>query len=428
MLPASDPRSTRVLVLVVAAVLLEGMDLQVVGFAAPAMIAEWQITKKALGPAMAASLIGMMAGAAVGGRLGDLWGRRPLLIASIGSFGAATLLTAFSAGPGMVAMLRILAGLGFGAALSNATALIAETSADSEGFRTASLVSIGVPCGGMLGAAAAAWTLPLLGWRALFAIGGALPCLLAVAMLFLLPESSRYLHLRSRMTAVTGATAAGDPSLHSPHAGWQMLLEPSLRRTTLGLGLAFFANLAVSYAFFSWTPTLLIAIGFPASTGILAALLFNLFGSIGAAAGLYWLMPGGGRRPLLLYATVGLIAVVVLGLIIRVYGSAIPPVGLLLAGLSAAGVATVGLQAALYGLAATAYPTPIRATGIGVAGSVGRAGALVSAFGGGAVLSLVAGASVFLGAIGVLFVLCMIGIMIVDRLPPRSVGPPPGLA
>jgi AAHS family 4-hydroxybenzoate transporter-like MFS transporter len=81
--------------------------------------------------------------------------------------------------------------------------------------------------------------------------------------------------------------------------------------------------------------------------------------------------------------------------------------------LSLAGVGTVGVQAGLYGLAASVYPTWCRATGIGIAGSIGRVGAIASAYGGGAVLSLAAGVNVFLIIVALLFVVSGLGIGLV---------------
>ena len=61
---------------------LDGFDLQLIGFAAPALIAELGIARSALGPALAASVIGMSIGAVAIGPVGDRWGRRPALLVS----------------------------------------------------------------------------------------------------------------------------------------------------------------------------------------------------------------------------------------------------------------------------------------------------------------------------------------------------------
>ena len=55
------------------------------------------------------------------------------------------------------------------------------------------LTLVCVPLGGMLGGLLAARVLPTLGWRGLYAIGGALPLFFAVVLLWALPESTRFL-------------------------------------------------------------------------------------------------------------------------------------------------------------------------------------------------------------------------------------------
>jgi len=54
-----------VLTLCYIAVVLDGFDTQVIGFAAPGLLADWGVTKADLAPALAMGLIGMTVGAAV---------------------------------------------------------------------------------------------------------------------------------------------------------------------------------------------------------------------------------------------------------------------------------------------------------------------------------------------------------------------------
>jgi len=54
-----------VLALCCIAVVLDGFDTQVIGFAAPALLADWGVTKADLAPALAMGLIGMTVGAVV---------------------------------------------------------------------------------------------------------------------------------------------------------------------------------------------------------------------------------------------------------------------------------------------------------------------------------------------------------------------------
>ncbi|KHL07692.1 UNVERIFIED_CONTAM: 4-hydroxybenzoate transporter, partial [Mumia flava] len=60
--------------------IIDGFDVQAMGYVAPAIIKDWNITKASLGPVFGAGLFGMLVGSLVFGVLGDRFGRRPVLI------------------------------------------------------------------------------------------------------------------------------------------------------------------------------------------------------------------------------------------------------------------------------------------------------------------------------------------------------------
>jgi AAHS family 4-hydroxybenzoate transporter-like MFS transporter len=61
----------------------DGFHTAVMAFLAPALSAELSISKSALGPVLAASLIGLAVGTMVAGPLADRYGRKRILIASV---------------------------------------------------------------------------------------------------------------------------------------------------------------------------------------------------------------------------------------------------------------------------------------------------------------------------------------------------------
>jgi AAHS family 4-hydroxybenzoate transporter-like MFS transporter len=396
-------RQRRVLAVVILAIILEGIDIQLLGLAAPAILQDWHLAKAALGAAMAGSLLGMTLGAPLGGVLGDRFGRRIILLAGVSLFGFFTVLTALAMDVAQIASLRVLAGFWFGAVLTNAPTLASEWMPQRLRKQVAAFVVVGTPIGGMLGSAGGAWLIPHLGWRIAFAVGGTLPLSVAAAMIALLPESPRFLAARSQH--------------QSGLASLRQLLATPLRRSTYGIDLAFFANLAVNYAFFSWAPSLLVSVGLPMQASIRGLLYFNMFGALAAIIAARFF---GRRRThsfLIAAAGLGLAAALLLALLIRAAVTAstnsLPPV--IAVCLALVGVATVASQALLFALATRVYPTECRASGLGVAGGAGRFGGLLSAYFGGHILSRPAGADVFLVAVGALFLISASGILIVAR-------------
>jgi AAHS family 4-hydroxybenzoate transporter-like MFS transporter len=65
-----------VLVLAALAIVLDGLDNQVLGFAIPSMIAEWKVARSDFASALALGFVGMTIGTPVGGVLGDRFGRK----------------------------------------------------------------------------------------------------------------------------------------------------------------------------------------------------------------------------------------------------------------------------------------------------------------------------------------------------------------
>jgi AAHS family 4-hydroxybenzoate transporter-like MFS transporter len=86
---------------------------------------EFGIERKALGPVLAAALLGMSIGSFTLGPAGDRWGRRPIILVSGLMFGASTILASTSQSLWQLAGWRLVTGIGLGGALPNSAALMA---------------------------------------------------------------------------------------------------------------------------------------------------------------------------------------------------------------------------------------------------------------------------------------------------------------
>src|SRR5260221_6552148 len=103
---------------------IEGYDMQVVGYAAPAIIKAWHSDKATFGAVFGAGLGGFMLGATVLGNLGDKFGRKRMIVAGSLLFGLFTLFSAWADGLTSLLVLRTIAGVGLGGFLTHAHDLI----------------------------------------------------------------------------------------------------------------------------------------------------------------------------------------------------------------------------------------------------------------------------------------------------------------
>src|SRR6202012_1161623 len=104
----------------------DGMDVAIMGFIAPSIIHDWGISRPAFGLVMSAAPLGLVIGALAAGPASDRIGRKWVLITSVFLFGVFTIATAFTQSPLQMATLRLLAGIGLGAAMPNSTTLLSE--------------------------------------------------------------------------------------------------------------------------------------------------------------------------------------------------------------------------------------------------------------------------------------------------------------
>ncbi|MDF6552869.1 MFS transporter, partial [Escherichia coli] len=92
--------------------IIDVFDVQAIGYVAPAIIKDWNITKASLGPMFGAGLFGMQVGSLVFGVLGDRFGRRPVLIVATFCFAACMLATTQVETVNALLILRFVTGLG----------------------------------------------------------------------------------------------------------------------------------------------------------------------------------------------------------------------------------------------------------------------------------------------------------------------------
>jgi len=259
--------------------------------------------------------------------------------------------------------VRLLVGLGFGAALPNMMAVASEISRPERRTITAAAMFCGLPFGGGMSALLTQVFSPETDWRVLFYIGGALPLVIVPALYFWMTETLQ----RDRAETLERAPIG------------EALFSQGRAAPTLLLWLTFFPTLLILYLILNWLPTLVAAQGLDPAVTPRASLWFN-FGSIPGAL-LFGLLVDrfGARWPLATSYVALVVALALLG------GST--TLGLIVFFSGAAGFFLMGANYSLYGVAAAYYPQAVRGTGSGASVAVGRVGAVVGPMLAGTLLS-----------------------------------------
>jgi AAHS family 4-hydroxybenzoate transporter-like MFS transporter len=377
-----------ILVLCFITVAMDGFDTAIIGFIASDLVQEWGVQKSALGPVMSAALVGLAVGALTAGPMADRIGRKKVLILSIVVFGGFSLLTAAATSLNQLTLLRFLTGLGLGAAMPNAATLMSEYAPERRRSLLVNLMFVGFPIGSSLGGFISAWLIPQYGWQSVLILGGVMPLILAVVLIFLLPESVRYLVAKNKSQQQVAtilrriAPIAADTRfvLHETggvpdKSALGVIFSPRYALGTVMLCLTYFMGLLIFYLLTSWLPLLIRETGASMSQASIITALFPLGGGIGVlilgalmdkfnpnkVVAVGWLLTG------VFVCLVGFStsSLVLMGVMVFIAGSIMN-----------------GAQSSMPALAAGFYPTQGRATGVAWMLGIGRFGGILGAFSG----------------------------------------------
>ncbi|WP_417311069.1 MFS transporter [Ectopseudomonas khazarica] len=372
-----------ILMMVGLTVVMDGFDVQSMGYVAPAIIADWGVSKAELGPVFGAGLFGMLVGSLTLSVLADKIGRRPVLIWATVFFSLCMLVTAHVTSIGQLQVIRFVTGLGLGAIMPNALALVGEFSPRNKRVTLMMLVSCGYTIGAVLGGLVSAWMIPLWGWQSVFYLGGIFPLLIAALMYVFVPESMQFLVVKGRRLDEVGRTLRRiDPSLKVDGSTRYALAEtaqgsaPVVELFREGRGVATvllwvvnFMNLLNLYFLSSWLPTIATSAGLSTSTAVMVGTTLQVGGVLGT------LLMG----PVI--DRIGFFKVLVpcfalAALSIALIGQPGIDLPLLFLVVTVTGFCIIGGQPAVNALAATYYPTALRSTGLGWSLGIGRWGSI----------------------------------------------------
>jgi AAHS family 4-hydroxybenzoate transporter-like MFS transporter len=366
-------------------VLIDGYDIAAIAFAAPHLVRSWGVGPGALGPVFSASLVGILFGSVIFGWIGDRYGRKAALVGSNLVFGVFTFAAASAANLDQMFWLRLLAGIGIGGVIPNVVALNVE-SAPRRMRALLAIIAVGcVPIGGAIPGLVAAFLVPQYGWPILFTIGGVVPIVIALAAIFGLPESIKYMALhesqRPRMAALIVALRPGltvpanarfiiEDEKQFPSSNPIYLFGDGLWLITPLSWLLFALNLMGFFFLISWTPTLLQTAKLPPATAALAGALLQGGGALGALTLCWWLQ----RHRFL---GVSILFVLATPLVGAIGYAGLTSESALLTATFCAGFLVVGIQIGMNVVGAMLYPTSLRASGSGWQLGIGRLGSIV---------------------------------------------------
>lgn len=223
---------------------LENMDIMFLSFALAPIIAELHISSAAAGWIGSITSLGMLAGGAIFGLVGDRIGRVKTFTYTIFIFALATAAMFFAHTLPMIYTMRFLAGIGAGGEYGVGIALIAENFQPGLIGRLTSVAAIGGQVGAIFAAVMAAYIIPAFGWNALFLLG-VIPVILTFFIRRHVHESSEFI-------------AAHDHAVktHEKIAVSRLFETLALALQTLGLMVMTIVQIAGYFGLMNWLPSI----------------------------------------------------------------------------------------------------------------------------------------------------------------------------
>src|SRR6266702_95405 len=264
----------------------DAMDGAMIAFILPSVLALWGLTNQQTGLLGSSTLIGYLFGAFFAGTLGDLIGRRTVMMYALAIYCVATLIAAFAPNWQFFFWWRVAAGFGTGAESAIIAPFLAEFVQKKHRGRFVGSLSGFFSFGFVFAALLGYFVIPAShdGWRIVQVLSAA-PILMLLWWRRSLPESPRWLIERGRAPEAelvvdrieAEAMRSGGPTLpplediEVPAVGVRQggsfaknlaaLWSPSMRRTTPMLWILWIAITFSYYGFFTCIPSLLVKQG-----------------------------------------------------------------------------------------------------------------------------------------------------------------------
>ncbi|EMT46081.1 MULTISPECIES: MFS transporter [Anoxybacillus] len=335
--------------------LFDAMDVGMLSFILAALQKEWGLTAEQMGWIGSMNSIGMAVGALVFGLLADRIGRKQVFIITLLLFSIGSGLSAFATTLTVFLILRFFIGMGLGGELPVASTLVSESVPAHERGKVVVLLESFWAGGWLLAALISFFVIPAYGWQ-MALILGALPALYAIYLRINLPDSQKFIAVKTTERRSVWRNIA------------DVWAKPYAKQTTM-LWILWFAVVFSYYGMFLWLPSVMVMKGFSLIKSFEYVLIMTL-AQLPGYFSVAWLIERIGRKAVLIIYLVGT------ALSAYFFGNAESAAMLMTFG-ALLSFFNLGAWGALYAYTPEQYPTVIRATGAGMAASFGRIGGIL---------------------------------------------------
>ena len=371
----------------------DAMDGAMIAFILPAVTSLWGLTNQQTGLLGSSAMIGYLFGAFFAGTLGDLAGRRTVMMYALAIYSVATFIAAFAPSWQFLFWWRVVASFGTGAESAIIAPFIAEFVQKKYRGRFVGSLSGFFSFGFVFAALLGYFLVPASreGWR-IVQIITALPIVMLLWWRRSLPESPRWLIERRRSSEagaevdrieVEATRHGGRPlppleSVEIPAVGagqggtfkknLAALLSPPMIRTTFMLWVLWITITFSYYGFFTWIPTLLVKQGMTITKSFGYSIIIYLAQIPGYYSAAFVSEKLDRKWTIVVYMLLG-------GVSAYLMSNARTDASITMAG-SLMSFFMNGTYAGIYAYTPELYPTTFRTTGMGVASAFGRIGGL----------------------------------------------------
>lgn len=300
--------------------LLFGFDIAIISGAGPFFSEAFGLSSIQEGWAYSSLLFGCIAGAAVTGRMTDIWGRRSILVVVALLFAMTSAWSALSGSLNSLVMARIAGGLAVGGASTVAPMFISEVSPAKYRGRMVSMYQLFIVTG-ILISYLINYLLHDIGennWRWMFA-SGAIPSLVLMVLLIFVTDTPRFLYLKGKrekalevLTRIGGAELAVQEmaeiqkSNNGKPITYRMLLTPSLRKPLIvGFILAVFVQLSGINTIIDYAPKIFSTAGWEMDAGLFATFGIGIVNFLCTWVSIM-IIDRFGRRPMYIIGSAGM--------------------------------------------------------------------------------------------------------------------------